>query len=302
MSDSIFEEDELAADAAGAEGETGQTSSGQPRGEDGKFVAKQPEEGAGEGDAGEGEAGDKPGGTVPQGALHAERERRKAVEAELAAARDTLAQIQKFREAAKAKQPEALPGADDPAALEHLRQRLGQVETQQTQFVQREQMAAADQAEIMQLQSVMASSEQAFRAEKPDYDAAIQHVMQARAQELTLYGLSPLEIQQTIAEEATEIARTAVRQARNPAEMGYSIALARGYRPGAVGEGQQPQNGDAAAKLNAIAQAQGASKSLGAGGGSAPQALNAEAIAAMSSEEFEALYSTAEGRKLIDAL
>lgn len=306
MTDSIFEADELEADAIGAEGEIQPqqppAKDDQPRGEDGKFLPKQ----AAAGDGGEAQPppaaeDDGKGGTVPQGALHAERERRKTIEAELATAREALAKIQQFRDAAKAKQPEALPAADDPAAVEHLRQRLGQIESRQTQFDQRQQLDAADQAEIQQLQSVMATSEASFRAEKPDYDAAIMHVVQARAQELALYGLKPHEIQQAIAEEATDIARSAVAQGRNPAELGYQIALSRGYRP----ESAQPpaqQQGGAAATLAAIQQAQAASRSLGSGGGATPQALNADAIKQMTDDEFDALYSTPEGRRLIDNL
>lgn len=308
MPDSIFEADELEAEATGPEAELPQPATthpneGQPRGEDGKFLPKQPAEGDGEG----GDAQPPPaeddgkGGTVPQGALHAERERRKAIEAELATAREALAKIQQFRDAAKAKQPEALPAADDPAAVEHLRQRLGQIESQQSQIIQQRQFDAADQAEIQQLQSVMATSEASFRAEKPDYDAAIMHVVQARAQELALYGLKPHEIQQAIAEEATDIARSAVSQGRNPAELGYQIALSRGYRPESA-QAVPQQQGGAAATLAAIQAAQAASKSLGQGGGATPQAINAEAIRQMTDDEFDALYSTPEGKRLIDAL
>lgn len=304
MTDTIFEPDELAADATGADTdlESQPPADQRPRNPDGTFAPKAGEEEppANADDSQPGEDDGK-GGTVPQAALHAERERRKSTEAQLAEAKAALARIAEFRDRAKAQQPPALPAIDDPAALEHLTKRLGEVETQQTQFVQRQQLDAADQAELTQLQTVMAASENAFRAEKPDYDAAINHVVQARAQELALYGLTLPQIQQAISEEAADIARSAVAQGRNPAELGYQIALSRGYRPEAAQTAPQG-GGQAQATLEAIAAAKQASRSLGGGGGAPPQALNAEAIAAMDSAEFEALYSTPEGKRLIDSL
>ena len=101
-----------------------------------------------------------------------------------------------------------------------------------------------------------------------------------------------------------DIVRSAVQQGRSAAELGYQIALSRGYRPeqAQAGDGQQPQGG-AAAKIAAIAAAQAGSKSLGhAGGGATPKTLNAEAVAAMSADEFDALYSTPAGRAMIDGL
>lgn len=245
-------------------------------------------------------ADDKPKreGTVPQGALHAEREKRKGVEAELTAAREQLNAIAEMRRQIAERQPEALPPADDPAALDHLRSRIEQQGQQINQFQQQRDSQAVNDAEIMQLRDVMATSEAEFRTAQPDYDSAINHVVQARAQELALYGLSQAQIHQTIAEEATDIAREAVRQGRNPAELGYQIAMSRGYRP----EQAATPSGNAVAQLEAIGRGQAASKSVSAGGSVRTQQLNAEAIASMSPEEFDALYSTAEGRKLIDNL
>ncbi len=304
MADSIFEADEIAADQQGAEAplnadDASQQAPQQPRADDGKFAAK-PEPIDGEPPA---EAEQRKGdGKVPQGALHAEREKRKGVEAELTKARETLAAIAQMREQVANRQPEPLPAADDPAAIEHLRQRIAQQDQTITRFGQQMDNQAIEQAEARELGAVMQASENDYRVQQPDYDNAIQHVVEARARELQLYGLDPAAIQQTIAEEAMDIVRSAVAQNRNPAELGYQIALSRGYRPDAQQQPQQQQGG-AQATLAAIAAARSGSKSLGqAGGGATPKALNAEAIAAMSGDEFEALYSTPEGKRMIDAL
>src|SRR5205085_5605878 len=87
MSDGIFTEEELKAEAATeviepvAE-ETAEQKEQRERDEQGRFKAKEPVEG--EVGAEVVEEGKDKGNTVPQQALHAEREKRKGVEAELA--------------------------------------------------------------------------------------------------------------------------------------------------------------------------------------------------------------------------
>jgi len=314
MADSIFTDDELKAqESTGADLEKQQTEEGkQPeRDEHGRFKAK--EGGDGEGDqsggqqqqAPEGEEGKDKGGTVPQGALHAERERRKAAETELKNLQEQLGAIQKMREQVAGRKPDALPepSADDPAGLAHLRAELEKTRGEVTRVTQSMETAALNQQELQQLGSFMGQSEAEFRKTKPDYDAAIDHVVQARARELSFYGLTPAQIQATIAEEATDIVRAAVAQGRDPAELGYQIALTRGYVPKAADTETKPNgSGGAQAVLDAIEKAKAAGKSLGSGGGAASPNLTAEAVAALSPDEFEAIYSTPEGRKMIDSL
>jgi hypothetical protein len=312
MTDGIFTEDELKAEQTGAAEElkapeeTQEQKDQRERDEQGRFKAKEPET-----EAVAEEAGDKEkGGTVPQQALHAEREKRKASEdrerakdAELAAAKEQLAALAKMREQISSRKATELPAADDPAQVEHLRTRLAELEQGQTRISQHIDTQAVNQAEMQQLGSVMHQSETKFREQKPDYDAAIDHVVKARAQELSLYGLTPPQIQQTIAEEATEIVRSAISQNRDPAELGYQIALSRGYRPAetvATNGGAQPSK--AQQTIDAIAKAQAQSKSLGGAGGGKVQTLNAEAVLAMSPEEFDRVYSTPEGKAMIDSL
>lgn len=263
----------------------------QPRDEQGRFASPEEQPAADP-------EGDDKQRMVPQPALHAERERRKAAEAEVARFKEQFAALQALKEQIAQRKPEPLPPVDDTSGVEHLRNRLGEMERQQVQTQQRLDYEAVNRREMEGLGAVMRTSEDAFRAEKPDYDAAIEHVVTARAQELALYGIPPAQIQRTIAEEAADIVRTAVSLGRNPAEMGYQIAMARGYRPASA---QQPSGG-AVATIDAIARGQQVGKSVGQGAGVPTKELNAEAIARMSPDEFEALYSTEEGRRLVDNL
>lgn len=306
MADNIFTDEELKAQETGADAEltphepAEQGGQDHPRGPDGKFKAK--EEPA-EVMAADEEPAKKGNDTVPQGALHAEREKRKGVEAELTKAREQLDSIAKMREQVAARKPADLPAANDPAALEHLRSRIAEQDQKINRFEQNADNAALAEHEAQQLGSIMNESEAKYREQKPDYDAAIEHVVIARANELALYGLNRAQIQQTIAEEATEIVRNAVQQGRDPAELGYQIALSRGYRPAEGDAAPAKANGGGAqATIDAIARAKASGKSLGSGGGGSPKTLTIEAVNSLSPEEFDQLYSTPEGKALIDAL
>jgi hypothetical protein len=163
-------------------------------------------------------------------------------------------------------------------------------------------MESVEQVERQHLGAALSASESEFRQTKPDYDAAVAHVVNARAQELRLYGLNDVEVQQTLQQEVLDITRAAIQQQRSPAEVAYELAQLRGYRAEAGQAGQQGQ-GAAAAQVAGVAAARASSRSLGQAAGAAPaQDLNAQTVAAMTDEEFAALYSTPEGRRMIDAL
>jgi hypothetical protein len=291
-----------------ADGNTPPASDDRPRDEQGRFVPKTPDA-APDGEQ-QPEDGKQPG-TVPQQALHAERERRKAAEAKLAEAAPILAKIAEMRARAANPQPEQAPQidpADDPNGVEHLKARIAQLEGRTQQQERAQQLQQVDDYEMRVLSQQATADEETFRAVQPDYDDAINYLVGARARELSAYGMDPITIQQTVREEAADIVRTALSQGKSPAELSYQIAQFRGYRPAQGGQPaaqqqqQQAPTNSAQATLDAIAKARAMNKTPGQGGGGAPTELNATTIAAMSDDEFNALYATPEGRKLIDAL
>jgi hypothetical protein len=305
MADGIFTDDELKAEQTTVltepdVEETDEQKAERERDEQGRFKAKEPEA---EAPPPEAEPDKEKGGTVPQQALHAEREKRKTAEAELTSLREQLGAIQKMREEVASRKPAELPAATDgdPAGLEHLRAELEKTRGEVTRVTQTMDNESLNQRELQQLGGFMHQSETAFREKQPDYDAAIEHVVNARARELSLYGLTLPQIQQTIAEEATDIVRSAVAQGRDPAELGYEIARSRGYVPKQA-EAAKPNGSGATAVLDAIAAARAQGKSLGSGGGTAPKTLTIEAVNSLSPEEFDAIYSTPEGKRMIDGL
>lgn len=307
MADEIFDAEELAAEAVQADTPPpaeAPAGDDRPRDEQGRFAPKA----EGEDQPVAEETRDEKGNQVPQGALHAERERRKEAEKRWQQADAQLQSIARLREAAASRQPPPLaePAPEDDAAAQiaYLRDRLARVEGTQTEFARERETEQVDQMERQHLTTALTTAENEFRQATPDYDDAINHVIQARAQELALYGVPPVEIQKHLQQEVLDITRSAIAQGRSPAEVGYQLATLRGYRRAEGGQGEQPQGqAGGAAQVAAIAAAQRGSRSLGQASGAAPaKDLNAQTIASMSQDEFDALYSTPEGKRMIDAL
>jgi hypothetical protein len=292
-----FTQEELEAEAA-----TADTAEAPPvaRDEQGRFAPAEIEDEQEEAPAA---APERTQRMVPHGALHAEREARKADRAELAAAREQLDQLKALRDRIAATraapvEPEA-PQAEpeDPTGINHLKTRLSQLEGgfRERQTQEADQGVAQQESQI--LYSGLMQSEAAFRAQTPDYDQAATHLAQARARQLQMMGFQPHEVQQTIADEVLQITRAAIEQGREPAELAYQWAQTYGYSP------QAKQEQAVNPMLAAIAQGQKNSRSLANGrGGATASDVNANAVAAMNDAEFEALYATAEGRRLLDAM
>jgi hypothetical protein len=162
MSDDILSDEEKAALAVGPgddEVEEGQQPPEQqtedekpderPRDEHGRFVKT---------DEGEpqGEDQEKKGGTVPQGALHAERERRKAAEARADEAQkvlDRIAELRAGKQAQGGEQQQGQQEGEDEVAF--LKRRLSELEQGQKQTANYLQGQQLDQAEHQQLVSVL---------------------------------------------------------------------------------------------------------------------------------------------------
>lgn len=215
---------------------------------------------------------------VPHGALHAERERRKAVEAELAEMREWRKTVEaKLNPPTKAPEDEDWPDpVIDPKGFAE-RQRA-EAKRQSERFEQFQQRSEAERT-----YQTVATQEAQFRAATPDYDAALAHLVEAKRADYAMAGYGEAEIGPAIDLEAGQIARRAVQAGRNPAEVVYGMAKARGFgaKPTA------PAQPDEATRLERIAAA---SRSVGAAAGSGGGAeLTLEDVAAMSPEEIMAL-------------
>lgn len=219
-----------------------------------------------------------PPGYVPQGALHQERERRKATEAQFQTLQQQLAELQ-----AKLNPPPEIVIPDpilDPKGFR---------EFQIKQITERaEEKAAAERRamEAQQQQLVMTRLNQdvaTFKATTPDYDNAFQHAVKARQQELAFYGNSPEQIASQMEVDVQAIVQQAYSQGRNPAELFYEYAKMRGYSAPVAA----PVVSQAAVQVQALAEAQRQTQSLSPAGGPANDGgMTIETLSKMSEAEL----------------
>ena len=196
---------------------------------------------------------------VPQGALHQERERRKAAEAATQALQDRLAALE-----AKLNPPPEIVIPDpvlDPKGFKQFQ--IDQINQRAKEQADNERR----QMEAQQHQQVMArlnQDVQAFRATTPDYDPAFQHAVKVRQEELAFYGNSPEQIAAQLETDVQAIVAQAYSQGKNPAELFYAYAKMRGYQTPVA-----PQPNPAVAQVAALAEAQKQTQSLAPAGGPA---------------------------------
>lgn len=259
---------------------------------------------------------------VPHAALHEERERRKAVEGQIAEerkARQTLEErtnllLQRLGLAPEGQQQVQTQGAELPDLekdpLAHIMGRFAQqnqaIESALAAITQRQQQdQQAQQIAAVQQRAVVAERE--FRAKTEDYDAAVAHLLDKGNQELEIRGvLDPAQRQTILAQEALGIAHLALQRNENPAEMIYKLAELRGYRKTdkpaeeAVATTETPAVPDPAQRIdNARRGQQQDGRSLSTARGTGPRGLTAQSLVQMSESEFASALSTPEGRALL---
>lgn len=257
----------------------------------------------------EGSAEENKGKFVRHGAFHQERERRKAVERELAEYREKFARgderlrllseaMQKAPQAPAAAQPapepEAVPDPNEDifGYAKYLEKQIadlrnGHQQMTEAQKQQAEQARAADEE-----RTIVGSYRQdieRFASTEPAFVDAYRHLVSGRVAELKLYGLSDADaIKQANADELAFV-RAAVQRGVSPAEQAFALAKARGF----VAKAPEPAAPPAPAaetpaeRQARLAAGQAASKSLsGAGGGPAGE-ITLEMLATMSEADFE---------------
>ena len=189
------------------------------------------------------------------------------------------------QDAAKAKaetaEPEPIPDPDEDVfaatkyALKQQEELKRQIEQQQRQTQESDGLREA----VMRTQA----HEIEFRKATPDYDNAVLHLRQAREKELEeVFGVrDPAQRAEIVQREALQIAQSALKQNRSPAEVAYQMARIRGYQPSAVAA--VGQDGD-----DRMERARAQSKSLSSAGGAPTGPMTAERLTKMSMKEFQA--------------
>lgn len=226
------------------------------------------------------EADKPPPGMVPQGALHQERERRKASEAAFQELQAKLAAIE-----AKLNPPPEIVVPDPVLQPEAFKQfQIDQIKQRAAEKADADRRAT-EQAQEQQIMARVNQDVMQFKATVPDYDLAFQHAVKVRREELAFYGNSPEQIDQQIEVDVRAIVGQAYSQGKNPGELFYGYAKMRGYSPAQAA--RDPVPAQAAAQVNALAEAQRQTQSMAtAGGPSSDGGVTIETLAKMSEAQL----------------
>lgn len=273
----IFEDVDIEEELKKAEETVEETVEEEVEGEGGKEVEEKTEEKSAE------KTEEEKRRTVDFGAFHEERERRKALQAELDEFRGKYSTLEERIKAINEHIVErGVPAyEEDPGAyLRHQLEKTGQTVNELQSEVKQGNERLAEQAARAELANRIVASENAFRQENPDYDAAVGFLREGRAQEYRAMGYAdPAQIEQMLMAEAFQLAEQASAQGVSPAQLAYNVARARGYA-------RQEKTDDNVTKLESIEKGQSRTKSLSGAGGEDRPVLDAEALANMSDEEF----------------
>jgi hypothetical protein len=226
------------------------------------------------------EADKPPPGMVPQGALHQERERRKETERQFQELQRQFAEIQ-----AKLNPPPEIVVPDPVLQPEAFKQfQIDQIKQRAAEKADADRRAT-EQAQEQQIMARVNQDVMQFKAATPDYDQAFQHAVKVRREELAFYGNSPEQIDQQIETDVRAIVQQAYTQGKNPGELFYGYAKMRGYSPAQAA--RDPVPAQAAAQVNALAEAQRQTQSMAtAGGPSSDGGVTIETLAKMSEAQL----------------
>jgi hypothetical protein len=237
-----------------------------------------------------GEDGEEGRRSVPFRALKAERQKRQQVEREFhtlqgqvqAWQNAMLAQLQGAAADGQANRPPSVD--EDPVgALRYTQQQLSDL-----------QSAVAAQVQSQRIQSAYVAGANAFSRANPDFADAYRHMIESRANELRVLGAPDQAIAQQLRVEEQQMVAAALRAGRNPAEIAYAAAKARGWQPrGANGGGPvaaAPSAGPPGSRATAAV-------ALAPGGRANRDGVSAEDVARMSGRDFDAGWEKLFGKR-----
>lgn len=258
------------------------------------------------------ERDEKTGRFVPHGALHAEREERKKVQAE----RDELLQFkaamqERFR-IAEAQKAANEPQSDDPFADVEPDDFIGKVDRIADLIRQERQQKATTEKQTAEQQQAESTYQQHFAyverhfndaaTTDPQFADATQAVINSYGQELEALGYRG----EALARASENTRRNFIFAASNALQQGVpiadfitGIAKLRGWQPKAP----EPKKDEIAEKLDGIEKAQEQSRTIGAASGKAsgdPDTL--ESIMAMSKSEFEVWHAEPKNARRFEKL
>jgi len=155
-------------------------------------------------------------------------------------------------------------------------------------------MDSQQRSALRQYASWATSQEREFAKGQPEYHDAYRYATEARDKELQALGYSDPTVRSGIVRSNTaEIINNAMQQGRNPAELVWEYARARGFAPKSTRAA-----GDAEAPAKIAAGLQAAGGKLNKGGASGEGEMNAKDLAGINDpEEFEKAWKRVFGKR-----
>ena len=220
-------------------------------------------------------------GLVPLEALQEARGESKALKEEMRQLREWQNSVtSQLRQTVPPQPQEEIPDANqDPIAYQSWA--IGKLaeQNQQIQEWQKQQVTTQQsQAKLQQAAKWANAQEQAFTKDHPEYPKAWAHVVEARRKELQALGIrDPGQAEAIIAQDALMVIAQALQGERNPAEILWDYAKARGFEETPPKAPVKDKTVEALERIAAGQQAAGGLK----GGASAPGKMSPQELAAM---------------------
>ena len=170
--------------------------------------------------------------------------------------------------------------------LGSIQKQVKSLQEQITNQHQTEQSAAQQQQQEQQFFQAIAAQVNEFRHNQPDYDDALNFVLNSRRDELLAMGVNENDANMRIGHEAQEISMNAFQSGQNPAQVVYQMAKLRGFKPEPPKQSKNIEN---------IKKGQQASSSLsGASGAADDSDISLAGMDQWSDEEFDKFWSDME--------
>ncbi len=220
--------------------------------------------------------------TVPHGALHQERERRKAVEAQLQTQQEQINQLLARIQVPQSDEQEQAPPDlnDDP--VEFFKHQLDAIKQEQTEtqerIEERQQIEQAQQFEQSYINDLTTRGQS-----DPEFKGAIDYLFEATVANYKSQGATDEEAKQLTMRDAYSIAANAHNNGWDIGKQFYGFAYANGYKP----QAQEDPAPDLDQKLETIQKGQEKNKTLSGKGGGAPEPMTLAKLSNLPDDEFK---------------
>ena len=240
------------------------------------------------------ESAPEPEKVVPLAALHEERQRRKELQQQIAQQNQNYQMLQqrldhlaRLAEGPQRQMPDenADPLGYTVEGVKQVSQQVKELREQQAKDLQERQHSE----NIRLFENAVDRAEKVYIAQKPDYYEAVNFARQRKIAEYEAIGMPANLAAQRLDNEIRQFAWHAIQNGESPAEAGYRMAQAIGYKPSGVSAEQK-----LAMQQKGIS-AQAPKGGSGQGGGK----LSLDALLKMESKDFLAKTSGDNWKKLV---